>query len=324
MDRRRGRTRRRSRDATPLFAPGRGRAGVGRPSRREGTPERSRAGRVALPALLAGLGGVAAVVLLTPVRRVVRRTLRALRRGPAPAGRYLGGVVRGVRYRVSGRHPDPVVADVVVAERIRSALGRVERDLDIPRVHVSVVHHTAMLHGDVADESQARRVVDVASAISGVHDVRSYLHVGLTASDSTPSQGARHAGPSHAKRLLVDAAREGGVPADRAAVLADAVLTAVLERVPESTSEHLLAHLPVDLRTLVTQTGRRGLPRGERTLDAFIEDVASAALLEEHVARTGARTVVQGLQKLVPEEVDAVAAVLPPELRGFWLESAAS
>jgi uncharacterized protein (DUF2267 family) len=291
----------------------------------DGQPRRARRRlrRALPPAVLAGAACAVAALLLAPVRRVAARTLRALRRGPGPAARYLGGVSRGLRYRISRRAPDPWVGDDVVAARVRSALGRVERELDIPRVHVSVVHHTVMLHGDVVDESQVRRLHDLAATVPGVHDVRSRLHVGLTPNDSRPSQGGRHAAPSYARRLLIAAAREGGVPADRAPVLADAVLNAVLERVPASTGDHLLAHLPKDVRTSAVRKRRRDIPRHERTLDSFIEEVASVALLDEDVARRGAQTVVQGLQKLAPEEVDDIAAVLPADLRSFWLQSAA-
>src|SRR5260370_21397609 len=55
----------------------------------------------------------------------------------------------GVSYRLAGRRPDPGVSDGVLADRIRSTLGPIEHRLDVPRVHVLVADHVALLHADV-------------------------------------------------------------------------------------------------------------------------------------------------------------------------------
>jgi len=47
----------------------------------------------------------------------------------------------GIVYHLARRHPDPDVADDVLADRIRSSLGRLERHLDVPHVHVMVTNH---------------------------------------------------------------------------------------------------------------------------------------------------------------------------------------
>src|SRR5512142_2260250 len=52
--------------------------------------------------------------------------------------RYAAGSAPGMLYRLAGRRPDPNVSDDVLADRIRSNLGPLERRLDLPRVHVMV------------------------------------------------------------------------------------------------------------------------------------------------------------------------------------------
>lgn len=100
---------------------------------------------------------------------------------------HLVGRLHGMWYRCLRRHPDEHVDDLVLADRIRSTLGPVEHALDQPRVHVSVYRHVASLHGDVANEYAADRLVAAVRAVSGVAAVRSHLHVGLLPGDGCPS-----------------------------------------------------------------------------------------------------------------------------------------
>ena len=102
---------------------------------------------------------------------------------------HVDGRRRGWWYRVRRRHPDEHVDDLVLADRIRSTLGPLEHALDQPRVHVSVHRHVASLHGDVANDYAADRLVDAVGSVSGVRAVRSHLHVGLLPGDGIPSDG---------------------------------------------------------------------------------------------------------------------------------------
>src|SRR5690606_13470179 len=105
--------------------------------------------RLAVPA-----GAAVAGALLLPrarARHALRRLARLLRR----RARYVLGRLQGVRYRLSGRHPDPDVPDTVLGDRIRSTLGPLEKRLDVPRVHVMVEDHVALLHGEVGAEAEA-------------------------------------------------------------------------------------------------------------------------------------------------------------------------
>ncbi len=149
--------------------------------------------------------------------------------------------------------------DDVLADRVRSELGPLEKRLDVPRVHVQVHDHHASLHGDVPTWKVADRLVTAVLHVSGIHGVESYLHVGLTPGDTRPSEGRLHAAKSNALQTLVGAAIRGGAPEDRAVASVRAVLSAFVDRVPTPERDHVLAHLPADVRPLATppQPGRQ-------------------------------------------------------------------
>ena len=139
-----------------------------------------------------GAGGLALIGGVVVAFRPGTAANRALRRGLRAGGRrlrYAGGQLRGSAYRLSGGHPDPNVTDAVLADRIRSSLGPIEKRLDLPRIHVTVENHVAVLHGEVGKEADVEELVAAVGRISGVAGVESHLHVGLLASDTRPSEG---------------------------------------------------------------------------------------------------------------------------------------
>lgn len=121
----------------------------------------------------------------TRAHRIARRRLHTANR----KARYVGGKLHGTAYHARGSHPDPDVADDVLADRIRSSLGGLEKRLDLPRVHVMVQEHVATLHGSVGTQADADAIEAAVLAVSGVVGVDSHLHVGLTAGDCRPSAG---------------------------------------------------------------------------------------------------------------------------------------
>lgn len=130
-------------------------------------------------------GGAAALRPGTAVNKALHRQVRS-------AGcqvRHLAGQLKGTAYRLSGGHPDPHVPDDVLADRIRSSLGPIEKRLDLPRIHVMVEKHVALLHGDVATAADAEELVASVQRVPGVAGVESYLHVGLIPGDTRPSEG---------------------------------------------------------------------------------------------------------------------------------------
>lgn len=142
---------------------------------------------------LAAAGGAATAVIAavecTPTgKRLSRRAARRVTR----LARYESGRLEGLRYRLSGRGPDPAVSDGVLADRIRSALGPLEHELDLPRVHVTACGHDVMLHGEVDSTRHAHQLVDAVARMPGVAKVDSRLAVSALKSESRPSQGTLH------------------------------------------------------------------------------------------------------------------------------------
>lgn len=249
---------------------------------------------------------------------------KALRRGVDGLGsraRYAVGRLEGLRYRLSGRSPDPAVSDDVLADRIRSSLGGLEKRLDVPRVHVMVEDHVALLHGEVPSVADRSTIEWATLDTSGVRGIESYLDVGLLPGSTRPSEGRAQAdeAPSGAMRQLLDAARDAGAAEDDARAAVRAVLATFAERIPEDERNQLLAHLPADVRELAAVPRRQGEAVTRlRTLSELVTAIASRNGMSLERAQSITESVLAHLRQLVPEEVDDVAAVLPEELRQLW------
>ena len=261
-------------------------------------------------ALVAGVvGTLAAIAPDSAAGRLARRLTRDVRYAVASAP--------GILYRLAGRKPDPDVADDVLADRIRSMLGPLEHRLDVPRVHVMVDHHVAILHGEIADERSACRIENAVLDISGVSGVESHLHVGLERGDTRPSEGRKHQPPSPAMQTLLDAAKAGGAHEPRAAV--HAVLCGFSDRIPAEELAQVFAHLPADVRTVAGPPRRVGehLTR-LKTVPQLVAAVTAQGGIEPARAEEITRAVLAALRGVIPEEARDVAAVLPAELRELW------
>lgn len=261
---------------------------------------------------VAAIAAIAAAAPESPAARTIRKGLeRAARRG-----RYVVHSAPGIVYRLSGGRPDPDVDDDVLADRIRSQLGPLERRLDVPRVHVMVDDHVAILHGSVGSEGDALRIEDAVAKVSGVRGVESHLHVGLGPGDTRPSQGATSQ-PSVARRVLLDAAHDAGAHEPERAVRA--VLAGFMDRIPVNEAEHLRSHLPADVRALAERPRRRGeRPARLKTVPQLVAAAIAHGGLEADAAERITRAVIAALRNLVPEEARDVSAVLPAELRELW------
>lgn len=241
------------------------------------------------------------------------------------AARFRFGQWRGVSYRLRGRRPNPDVADNVLADRIRSSIGPVEARLDLPRVHVMVEDRTALLHGDVATVEEAAEIEHAVHRVPGVIGVESYLHVGLLPSDTRPSEGERHHPSSAALQALLSAVTAAGVDVARARSVVSVVLSALAERVPAGELDHLMAHLPADVRQLMCAPRRIGAPVARtRAVSDLVTRVLAVNRVPPERAEEAVRTVFTALRGLVPEEADDIAAVLPEGLRDLWLATALS
>jgi len=266
----------------------------------------------------AGLVLSGAALLLRPEGRP-RKLLRAAGDRLAREARNWSGQWEGVSYRLAGRRPDPGVSDNVLADRIRSTIGPLEHRLDVPRVHVMVEDHVALLHGDVGRVDEARRIEETVAAVPGVEAVESYLHVGLLPGDTRPSEGRAGPAESEARKRLLAAAVRAGVAESDAPTAVRVVLSRFAERLPAGERRHLLSHLPGDVRTMLDAPRRLGRPPRLRSLpDLVFLTLVSTNVIPPGAGRSVVTAVVGELQALVPEEAADVAAVLPSDLRRFW------
>lgn len=274
--------------------------------------------RAATRRVVEGLALAGGVVLLRPgtrANKVVRRRLDVVGRQL----RHAGGGLQGVSYRIRGRRPDPDVVDNVLADRIRSSLGGLEKRLDLPRIHVMVDHHVALLHGEVGSEADAAEIEAAVAAVSGVVGVESYLHVGLIRGDTRPSAGRSAQPPSEALHRLVEAAVGAGVDRSVAHRVVGGVLGVLADRLPATERDHVAAHLPADVRALFRPPRRMHGFAPPRTVHELVARIAATTAELPHERATEITAEVIGtLRRLVPDEAADVAAVLPGELRGLW------
>lgn len=265
-----------------------------------------------------GLALVGGVVLLRPGTRANKLARRALE-GAGRQLRYAGGRVQGISYRLRGRHPNPDVIDNVLADRIKSSLGSLEKRLDVPHVHVMVEHHVALLHGEVGSEADALELERAVRAVSGVVGVESYLHVGLGAGNTRPSTGRAAQPPSDALQRLLHAALQAGVDADVAHPVVRAILATFADRLPAGERDQVAAHLPADVRPLFAPSRRTPHAAPARTVHELVARISAAATqLPPDRAERVTTAVIETFRTLVPDEAPDVAAVLPAELRVLW------
>jgi len=256
------------------------------------------------------------------MKGLLRDAMRSTRR----LRRRLGGRLAGLRYRLLRRAPRPDVPDDVLADRVRSTLGPVEKRLDLPRLQVMVEDGIAVLHGAVAGGHDEAELVAAAASVPGVEAVDARLHLGLTHADTRPSEGRRRAVSAARRELTAAAAGAADLVEPGLTAAVSAVLSTLMERLPRDEREHLLTHLPEDVRVLAHHPrSPRAAATSIRTRQEFAEAVEELARLDGAEGITGpvralvvSRAVLAALRRLVPEEVADVAAVLPADLRDLW------
>ena len=257
--------------------------------------------------------GVVATLVTIAVALVLAEVLRLARRP---------GRARGVLLQLVGRRPDPDVDDLTLADRVRSELGPVLKQLDLPHVHVMVVDHVAQLHGDVRWPRDAAAIERAVRRVSGVRDVQAHLHRGLLPSDTRPSRGrAVPRPPSRVKQRLVEAASSSGLEPQDAEAFVRATLAVFTARLPEDERRQLVAHLPEDVRLPLRRTTLPDVS-GMRTVDQLVDVISSAAGPGISCDAPSVGAVLGEVRRAVPEEALDVVAVLPRELGDLWSDGA--
>jgi uncharacterized protein (DUF2267 family) len=258
------------------------------------------------------IGAIAVVAPDSAIGRAARRLAHRLERDV----RYVVASTPGILYRLAGRQPDPNVSDDVLADRIRSSIGPLEHKLDIPRIHVMVQNHIAILHGEVDSPLEASALELAVLGVSGVDGVESHLHHGLTPGDTRPSDGAATR-PSAALAAFLRSARTAGAHDPARAV--HAVLSALADRIPENERSQFIAQLPADVRALSQGPNHHAEPGQKvRTVAEFVDSVVAEGGIEPSRSEAVTRAVLATLRERVPHEAADVAAALPHQFRDLW------
>ena len=82
---------------------------------------------------------------------------------------------KGLAYRAMRRHPSTTVDDSVLADRIRSTIGPLEKQIHNSRINVTVENGIAILHGDIESREAATQIEEAVRDVAGVRDIRSHL-----------------------------------------------------------------------------------------------------------------------------------------------------
>ncbi len=249
----------------------------------------------------------------------VRHESTHARRALVRHGQHLHDVLEGTRYRLTQDGPNPLVADNVLADRVRSTLGVVAKRLDVPRPHVMVTSHVVTLHGEVGTLGEALTMAGAAGAVPGVLGVDSKLHIGLLPGQHRPSQDRLRQRPaSPALRYLLAVAARAGLGASHAAPEVHAVLDSFAGCLPAAARHRLLACLPADVGRLAG-----GAQQSRPWTDdpgELIARVAALSGLDDLVrAERVTQAVLGALREILPATVaPSVGRALPVGLWPLW------
>lgn len=142
--------------------------------------------------LLVGIGvGAALGILLAPnAGRRTRAVLKdKLERGPEAAGELgenlahrahnLSQRASGLAHEISKKHSgdgsDDMADDVTIADRVRTELGRFEKEHGLERINVDSCDGVVTLRGPVGEQSIADTLVQATAGVLGVREVKNEL-----------------------------------------------------------------------------------------------------------------------------------------------------
>lgn len=226
---------------------------------------------------------------------------------------------RGQVYGLAFRYHEQWHDDGVLADQVRSHLGPLVKMLDQPHPHVVATGGIVTLHGDVSDLTARAAIEAAVRDVPGVRAVHSHLHVGLLPGDTVPSAGRRD-NRSPLLLQLESVARDTGLfPQRQARYALRAVLAVLAARLPVRERRRFLQHVPQDVRVWAKPAHWFGDDLGslKREHD-FAQSVALMAGLSRDRADLLIRRVLPLLRQHAPCDADAIARVLPAELRAIW------
>ena len=227
----------------------------------------------------------------------------------------VNGVLTVTTIRQAVDHPEG--ADL--ADRVRSELGPLVKELDLPRIHVMAEQSVVLLHGDVGSVEQAERIEDAVARLPGVSVVESHLHVGLLPGDSRPSEGQAHAPRSEMLTALLATAESIGITGDPAVAAIRGTLNAVMNQITPDERVQLVGHFPKDVRTFAN--ARRLIGENAKHWKTELALDAAAALrggITVDDAEVLVPAVIGVVRRFVPEEDADVEATLHRRIRELW------
>lgn len=210
--------------------------------------------------------------------------------------------------------------DTALADYVRTVIGPLIKELDLPRIHAMAEGRTILLHGVVGSEADAQRIEESVAAIPDVDSLQSHLHIGLLSGDHRPSQTSPEHSPMYA--ALIGCGGSIGIVGPAGAMAAQGTLSAVIEQIPNDERAHVIAHLPADVVALLTPRRVIGSAttrwKTELALDA---DAALRGGVTVDDAAILVPEVIGVLRRFVPEEDADVQKTLKHHLRELWEQS---
>ena len=257
-----------------------------------------------------------------------RRTRQCSRAGRASA-REAAEPRRSVRRREYARHSLPACGPASGSEcfrrRARRSHSLEHRSDRAPARHSPRSRHGRRTHRDPSRRRRRRLRSEDDRERSDVHQRcrgRRVAPAPRLDARRHPAVRRRTRPQSTALTTLLEQAREAGAQDPRLAV--HAVLCAFGDRIPAGERAHVLAHLPDDVRALMTGPRRQGEPLPRlRSVPQLVAAVVAQGGIEADHADAITSAVVTTLRSLETDEAHDVAAVLPADLRELWASTPA-
>jgi BON domain len=100
---------------------------------------------------------------------------KSISKNTRPYLRRTANRAKGLVYGMTRRHPSTTVDDSVLADRIRSTIGPLEKQLHNSRINVTVENGIAILHGVIGSPEAATQIEQAVREVAGVKGIRTHL-----------------------------------------------------------------------------------------------------------------------------------------------------